>query len=107
MCRALTDDEKAAVDLAFWEIKKQHGRTLLAGGWDRAAVFGGLDPTKATTVDEVPGVIALVIGGYRLMEIKSWVLIFWHANGNRAGRLKDGILVGGEYLNSLERKNAK
>lgn len=76
--RQLSDAEQDEIKSAWDAFKRQHGKALLAGGWDRKAVFGDLDPTNATDVDAIPGVMALVMAGWKLERIeKSRLLFSW------------------------------
>ncbi|MBF0308107.1 MAG: hypothetical protein HQL56_01075 [Magnetococcales bacterium] len=85
----LTDDEKTAVDVVFCAFKRACGQALVDGGWDRATVSGGLEPAKAETWEQVPGVLWLVMHGFDLVKITKDYLEFAKKQ-ERVMRLRGG-----------------
>ena len=80
--RILTTDEKIAIDLVFAEFRRDHGAALVGAGWDRQSVFGTADPAKSLNVDDVPGVIALLMAGGRVEKIAQDRIFFSQADGS-------------------------
>ena len=74
--RPLTAEERADIARVFAEFRSVHGRTLAANGWDRAAVFGDLDPLAATVVDEIHGIIAVLRSGGTVGKILQDQILF-------------------------------
>lgn len=112
LLRSLTDDEKAAIDVAFGELRNQHGPALHAAGWVRSIIFDGLDPTKCEKAGDVPGIIGLLMGGGRLVAIHPDRLDLEFSDGTPFSTIKSGVSIGGtelaKYLTDLqstERKN--
>ena len=96
--RAVTEEEKSTIDSVFAKFKRQHGKALLTATWDRMAVFGKDNPTAVATVDDIPGVIALLMGGYLVVGITADRLQFRDPHGDRVDKLRGGVLVGGASL---------
>lgn len=105
--RRLTTAEKAAIGQTFVEFRDQHGHALVAAGWDRSAVFCGMDPTAIETVDDIPGILALLWAGGRVERITEQMLYFRRMDGSRVAWLRSQCFVGDPYLREIESKLAR
>jgi hypothetical protein len=99
--RQLDEAEHEAIVIAFEAFREQHGPELVEHGWDRVSVFGGLDPLHPVTLDDLPGVIALWMDGWQVVEIARDRLLFRRGH-DRTAWLRDGFFLGGEALTQWE-----
>ncbi len=105
--RLLTDEEKTEIAMIFAKFKSTYGKELVAMGWDRAAVFGGLDPLSAVVVNDVPGVMAILLSGGRVQSINpNRIVLMDRFNWPLAWR-RSGCFVGGQYFEELENTDKK
>ncbi|MBF0213034.1 MAG: hypothetical protein HQM00_05640 [Magnetococcales bacterium] len=105
--RPLTDDEQADMAKTFHQLRERHGRELAAFGWDRKSVFGGLDPLAAKVMDDVPGMIALLRSGGRIVEIRRDRIVVEDRFRWPMAWMKYGGFVAGDSLQQLENMEKK
>ena len=101
--RLLTDEEKRSANKAFQSLRDQYGHALVKAGWDRKAVFDGLDPTKCKKAGDVPGIIGLLMAGGRLVKIHPDRLDLEFPNGMPFSKIRGGCLMGGKVLDDYLR----
>ena len=94
---------RGEITTAFHTFRDQHGPALVAAGWERQAVFDGLDPLAATSWDELPGVAALLWRGWQLAAIKPDRLEFQRGEEVVAKMRNNGFLGGAALDDYLER----
>jgi hypothetical protein len=99
----LNDEEKRRIGEVLHAFRDQHGRALVAAGWDRDAVFSGTDPLAVATVGEVHGVIWFLMGGAELAKIAEKAIYFRLVDGSRVAWLRGGCFVSDPYLEELEK----
>ncbi|MBF0339687.1 MAG: hypothetical protein HQL95_01825 [Magnetococcales bacterium] len=100
----LTEAEKTDISRVFGEFRVEHGHALVAMGWNRALVFGGLDPLAAVVVDDVPGIVAVLRDGGKVCEIRQDRIMVQDRYGWPMAWMKFGGFVGGDYLQQIEKK---
>ncbi|MBF0439383.1 MAG: hypothetical protein HQL93_09710 [Magnetococcales bacterium] len=100
--RPLTDAEKTDIGRVFEEFRAAHGRELHAMGWARESVFFGMNPLEALTVDEVPGLMALLLAGGKVERILPDRILLKSSNRDRMAWLKKGCFVSDEYREHIE-----
>ncbi|WP_130471415.1 hypothetical protein [Candidatus Magnetaquicoccus inordinatus] len=103
LLRPLTDEEKIRLAAAFRTLRDRHGRELHAAGWDRDAVFDGLDPTRCEVAGDVPAVLGLFMDGGRLVAVHPDRLDLEFPNGVPFSKIRGGCLMGGTVLEEFLR----
>ncbi|MBF0098223.1 MAG: hypothetical protein HQM04_15415 [Magnetococcales bacterium] len=101
--RLLNDEEKRRIGEVFHAFRDQHGRALVAAGWNRDEVFSGTDPLAVATVGEVHGVIWFLMRGAELAKIAEKAIYFQLVDGSRVAWLRGGCFVSDPYLGELEK----
>ena len=101
--RPLTAEEKFRVEEAFNGLRDQYGHALVEAGWNRQAVFDGLDPTQCEKAGDVPGVIGLLMSGGRLVQIHPGRLDLEFPDGVPFSKIRGGCLLGGKVLDDFLR----
>ncbi|MBF0341103.1 MAG: hypothetical protein HQL95_09115 [Magnetococcales bacterium] len=105
--RLLTDDEQTDIDRVFADFKNLYGHTLVEAGWNRDLVFGGLDPLAAVTVDDVPGIIAILRSGGVVEAILPNRILLRDGQNRRLAWLWSGGFLGGKCLQQLENEEMR
>ena len=102
--RLLTEAEKADIAKVFEEFRDAHGRELHAMGWNRDLVFFGMDPMAAVTMDDVPGIIAILRSGGVVEAILPNRIMLRDSLNRQLAWLRSGCFVGEKCLQQLEDK---
>ena len=100
----LGEKEQASLATCFHAFRDRHGHALMSAGWDRAAVFGGLDPLTAKTWNEVPGVAAILLDGWEVTEILPDCLVFRRQPGEMMAWLRSGYFLAEQALEEHEQR---
>lgn len=101
----LSEVELQRIKKAFAYLRSEHGKALIAAGWTREVVFGGLDPLVAETVEGLPGVMAMILVGWWITEIKPDMLVF-ELDGRKRAWLRGGGLLEGDALEDYHERAA-
>lgn len=101
----MTDTDRGEIAAAFHAFRDRHGPALVAAGWDRQAVFDGLDPLAAACWDELPGVAALLWDGWQLAAIKPDLLEFQREE-EVVAKMRDNGFLGGTALEDYRERAA-
>ncbi|MEO5332057.1 MAG: hypothetical protein H7839_08540 [Magnetococcus sp. YQC-5] len=90
-------DHMKRIRAGLAQFRQQHGKQLVALGWNRENLFLGTIPEQSRTYDELHGMAAILADGAKLIHADQERLGF-DANGMYLHWFKAGFWLGGQAL---------
>ncbi|MBF0437960.1 MAG: hypothetical protein HQL93_02445 [Magnetococcales bacterium] len=90
-------DHMQRIHAGLARFRQQHGRRLMALGWNRDNLFLGTTPEQARFYDDLHGMAAILANGAELIHADQDRLEF-DANGMLLGWFKAGFWLAGQAL---------